>query len=119
MPGTLDSMQALHEERWEQLISVLKFYTSSLSALPSAIEDAVSELKEKVETQANLDEDLQEFVDATKEAGAADGGTEPKPLSVEINDFFVKESQEDDAKEAAAEEAEEKKEEADDNDDDE
>jgi colicin import membrane protein len=71
LPATLDTFQKLHEERWEQTVSVLKFYTSALSALPSAIEDAVGALKDKIETQASLDEDLAEFIEAAK-ASAGD-----------------------------------------------
>ena len=108
MPETLNGLQKLHEERWEQMISVLKFYTSTLSALPSAIEDAVSELKEKTETQANLDEDLQEYVDAVKEAQGTSGG-DFKALSVEINDFFVSESKEDEEKAEAGKQEDDKK----------
>ena len=96
MPATLDGLQALHEERWEQLVSVLKFYGSALIALPSTIDEAVGALKDKCETQASLDDDLQEFVDALKAADAAGG--EFKALSVEVHDFFVAEAQADDAK---------------------
>eukprot|EP00019_Armaparvus_languidus_P006103 CAMPEP_0168590806 /NCGR_PEP_ID=MMETSP0420-20121227/6776_1 /TAXON_ID=498008 /ORGANISM="Pessonella sp." /LENGTH=335 /DNA_ID=CAMNT_0008626513 /DNA_START=80 /DNA_END=1087 /DNA_ORIENTATION=- len=66
LPAALDALQKLHEERWEQTISVLKFYTSALSAMPSAIEESVSALKDKIETQASLDEDLAEFIEQTK-----------------------------------------------------
>lgn len=35
---------------WENMISVIKFYASALDALPTAISDAVSKLKEQCDT---------------------------------------------------------------------
>ena len=85
MPKVLEGFQKLHHERWEQAISVLKFYTSALAALPDATETAIAALKDKVETQASWDEDLQEFVDHAKEkAGAANDIEE---LKIEIVDL--------------------------------
>jgi hypothetical protein len=85
MPKVLEAFQKLHHERWEQVISVLKFYTSALSALPDATETAIAALKDKVETQASWDEDLQEFVDHAKEkAGAAN---ELEELKIDIADL--------------------------------
>jgi hypothetical protein len=87
MPSILESMQKLHSERWEQLLSVLKFYASALGALPAAVDDAVSKLKEQFETNASLDEDLEEFVNdaKTKSSAAASG----EPLTFEAHTFFA------------------------------
>lgn len=87
MPKTLEGFQKLHQERWEQTLSVLKFYTSSLAAMPDAIETAIGALKDKIETQASWDEDLQEFVDHAKEK--ATGAGELDELKVEINELFA------------------------------
>jgi hypothetical protein len=99
MPKTLEGFQKLHQERWEQTLSVLKFYTSSLAAMPDAIETAIAALKDKIETQASWDEDLQEFVDHAKEKATAG---ELDELKVEINELFAGDADNDGAAAPAA-----------------
>jgi hypothetical protein len=99
MPKTLEGFQKLHQERWEQTLSVLKFYTSSLAAMPDAIETAIAALKDKIETQASWDEDLQEFVDHGKEKATAG---ELDELKVEINELFAGDADNDGASVPAA-----------------
>jgi len=92
MPKTLDAFQKLHEERWEQTLSVLKFYTSSLSALPDAIETSIGVLKDKIETQASWEEDLTDFVESAKSSsGKAKDQSELEELKFVQNELFANE----------------------------
>jgi len=105
MPSTMTALQKLHEERFEEIVSFLKFYTAALAAVPAGVEESIEVFKEKVETDVNLAEDMEEFVENTKtEEG-------PGELKFEQHEFFGK-------KEKKEEKKEEKKDDDDDDDDD-